>query len=312
MRTPSCGAASELADWKQAVEFHCTSAYLRWFALSGGGRSRAAIRDWDVSMRLENEPASSGTPGSEGVANEEQRAYWNGEEVEHWLHMRIATRRCSGTHGVYLTSSGSTRPRCPRCRLRGRSTTREATRSEGSGSAFGVDVLGALIARARERAAQQGVANARFEEADAQTHAFDESTVDVVISRFGMMFFDDPIAAFGNVRRALRPGGRLVSVCWQDIASNDWITVPGAAALQYAHLEQLESSERVGPFALADRDRIAALLRDAGYGDVVIEPASEQLLFGEDDIETATFMMSSGPGSADARRRRLGHGGVGG
>jgi SAM-dependent methyltransferase len=249
-------------------------------------------------MRLENEPASWGTPGSEGVANEEQRAYWNGEEAEHWLQyedryeemLRPYTRRLLDVVGfdqaevVLDVGCG-----CGQ-------TTREAARSVGSGSAFGVDVSRALIARARERAAQEGVANTRFEEADAQTHAFDESAVDVVISRLGMMFFDDLIAAFGNVRRALRPGGRLVSVCWQDIASNDWITVPGAAALQYAHLEQLESSEASGPFALADRDRIAALLRDAGYGDVAIEPASEQLLLGEDATETATFMMSSGPG----------------
>ena len=101
-------------------------------------------------------------------------------------------------------------------------TTREAARLARAGSALGVDISASAIERARELAQAQGVRNVTFERADAQVHPFPQERFDLAISRFGTMFFADPVAAFGNVGRALRPAGRLVMMVWQDRERNEW------------------------------------------------------------------------------------------
>ena len=93
-------------------------------------------------------------------------------------------------------------------------TTREAARMAQAGSAFGVDISAPAIERARELARAQGIRNVTFERADAQVHRFPQGRFDLAISRFGTMFFADPVAAFANVGRALRPDGRLVMMVW--------------------------------------------------------------------------------------------------
>ena len=94
-------------------------------------------------------------------------------------------------------------------------TTREAARTAHAGSAFGVDVSAPAIERARELARADGLRNVSFEHANAQVHRFPPERFDLAISRFGTMFFDDPATAFTNIRRALRPAGRLVMMVWQ-------------------------------------------------------------------------------------------------
>ena len=94
-------------------------------------------------------------------------------------------------------------------------TTREAARAAPAGSALGVDVSAPAIERARELARAEGLHNVTFEQADAQVHRFPQDRFDLAISRFGTMFFDDPVAAFANIRRALRPTGRLTMMVWQ-------------------------------------------------------------------------------------------------
>src|SRR5262249_26983602 len=94
-------------------------------------------------------------------------------------------------------------------------TTRQAARSARHGSALGIDVSALAVERARELARAEGLRNVTFERADAQVWRFPQGRFDLAISRFGTMFFDDPVAAFANVRRALRPAGRLVMMVWQ-------------------------------------------------------------------------------------------------
>jgi ubiquinone/menaquinone biosynthesis C-methylase UbiE len=105
-----------------------------------------------------------------------------------------------------------------------------AARAAGSGHALGADFSRIQVAEARRLAAAAGVANARFEVADAQVHAFGAGVFDVVLSSFGVMFFDDPAAAFGNLRKALRRGGRLAFVCWRTRAENPVFTTGFAEA----------------------------------------------------------------------------------
>jgi SAM-dependent methyltransferase len=157
-------------------------------------------------------------------------------------------------------------------------TTREAARVARAGSAFGVDVSAAAIERARELAGAQGIRNVTFVCADAQAHRFPRERFDLAISRFGTMFFADPVTAFGNIGRALRPDGRLVMMVWQAHDRNEWdvairrsLAGPGAVA-----------SAGPDPFSLADPPVVTGILEAAGFMDVTFTDVHEPMYFGPD------------------------------
>ena len=129
---------------------------------------------------------------------------------------------------------------------------------------------------------------------DAQVRRFTPGAGDVAISRFGVMFFTDPAAAFANIARGLRPGGRLVFVSWQNPGDNEWVAVPGAAAALHVDLLPLDDPAAPGPFSLGERERIATVLRTAGLSDVVIEPVAEPLWMGPDVVDTVALFKSTG------------------
>lgn len=165
------------------------------------------------------------------------------------------------------------------------------------GEVVGVDISGPMIARARERA--QAVENLRFEEADAQTFAFASGApFDAIASRFGVMFFADPIEAFTNLRAALRPGGRLAFVCWRALRENPAFTLPLEAALSLVP-EPPRSPERgaPGPFAFADGDRVRSILEQAGYADIeVVAHDSDVIVAGRPELDGAVDLaMQIGP-----------------
>ncbi len=132
----------------------------------------------------------------------------------------------------------------------------------------GVDLSPVMIERAKARAA--GLATVDFEVADAQTAAF-EAIFDVIISRFGLMFFADVRAAFANLRRALVPGGRLAAVCWQNLDRNDWMRVPGEALARVVPLGDIAEPGQPGPFSLGSREELNRLLADTGWDDVTVD-----------------------------------------
>ncbi len=167
-------------------------------------------------------------------------------------------------------------------------TTLELARRVGKGGAvLGVDISAPMLAVARERAAAAGLDQASFLQADAQVYAFE--AVDGAFSRFGVMFFADPVAAFANIRRGLRPGGRVAFVCWRQLAENPWMTVPMAAVLPLLPVPPAAPTPGApGPFAFADRDRLFGILRDAGFADISIEPLDAQVAWG--DLEVSVRM----------------------
>ena len=179
-------------------------------------------------------------------------------------------------------------------------------------AAVGVDVSAAVLAVARQRATDAQVANVEFVEADAQRHRFGSGQFDAVISRFGLMFFDDPPVAFTNLRRSLRDEGRLVSVCWQGLEANPWLLVPGLAAAAHVPLPSAVGAAGPGMFSLADNDLLAGVLTDAGFGEIEIDPVAPEItLGGGGDIdETVAFLLGTGnawalfDGAAPAARRR--------
>jgi len=170
-------------------------------------------------------------------------------------------------------------------------TTILAARAAGSGHALGADFSRIQVAEARRLAAAAGVANARFEVADAQVHPFEAGVFDVALSSFGVMFFDDPAAAFGNLRKALRRGGRLAFVCWRTRAENPVFTTgfDGAAAV-------LGLCEMPGPgaaFSLASTVRAGALLSGAGFGGIEFVKADEPMLIGRDVDDVLEYERTS-------------------
>jgi len=135
---------------------------------------------------------------------------------------------------------------------------------------------------------------------DAQTHPFTAGGFDVVVSRFGVMFFDDPEAAFTNLADALVPGGRLVFVCWQEASRNPFILVPGIAIAEHVALPDLGAPDAPGMFALADPARIESLLADTGFAEAVIEPLAEEILLGGGGTlaDAVEFLRDGGMGRA--------------
>jgi SAM-dependent methyltransferase len=166
-----------------------------------------------------------------------------------------------------------------------------AARAAGSGHAVGADFSRIQVAEARRLAACAGVANARFEVADVQVHPFRAGSFDVVLSSFGVMFFDDPAAAFGNLRKALRPGGRLAFVCWRTRAENPVFTTGFAEAA--ARLGLREMPEPGAAFSLADTGRIGTFLSGAGFGGIEFATADEPMLIGRDIDDVLEYERTS-------------------
>jgi SAM-dependent methyltransferase len=174
-------------------------------------------------------------------------------------------------------------------------TTILAARATGSGRALGADFSRIQVTEARRLAAAAGVINARFEVADVQVHPFGAGIFDVVLSKFGVMFFDDPAAAFGNLRKALRRGGRLAFLCWRTREENPIFTTG------FAEAAALRLRELTGPsaaFSLAGTGRVSALLSGAGFGSIEFAKADEPMLIGRDVDDVLEYERAS-PSAAE-------------
>jgi SAM-dependent methyltransferase len=175
----------------------------------------------------------------------------------------------------------------------GTSTLEAAERVAPSGRVVGVDISAAMLQPARQRIAAERVDNVELLHADAQAYAFETESFDVVISRFGLMFFEDPRAAFANLARALRSGGRLVFVCPQDPLKSQWVVVAlGAAAAALGRAPDLGAPGAPGPFALADGDRLTQLLTEGGLRDVRLETLTRPFRIGCTIGDAVNFILS--------------------
>jgi SAM-dependent methyltransferase len=162
------------------------------------------------------------------------------------------------------------------------------------GGVLGVDVSAPMLALARARALARGLANATFALGDASEYPF-EPAFDLLLSRFGVMFFRDPTDAFANLRRALRPGGRVAFVCWGPVADNPWFRVPIAAAGTVVPLPEPPAPEEPGPFSFADRARVERVLQGAGFVELAIDRSAPDYVLGPDLDTAATNAVETGP-----------------
>ena len=179
----------------------------------------------------------------------------------------------------------------------GQATLQLAERVGATGTVVGIDISEPMLARARERAVEAGLENVEFHRGDAQTEPFPESRSDLIFSRYGVMFFADPEAAFANLRAALRPGGRLVFVCWQELGKNPWLEQPLDAALAHVPPPEPAPAGSPGPFAFADANRVRGVLENAGFEQIAFESLEQPILVGGGGTvdETASFVLEFGP-----------------
>ena len=159
--------------------------------------------------------------------------------------------------------------------------TRQAARTAQAGSALGVDISALAIERARELAQAEGLGNVTFEHANAQIHRFPQERFDLAMSRFGTMFFDDPVAAFANISRALRPAGRLVMMVWQPHERNEWDVVIHQS-LAGPEGPVPAASAGPDPFSLADPPTVKQILGAAGFADIAFTDVHEPVYYGPD------------------------------
>ena len=169
-------------------------------------------------------------------------------------------------------------------------TTLAAARAVAPGTVAGIDLSAAMLARARENAAHAGLPNASFEQADAQVHEF-AASYDAVISRFGVMFFADPVAAFANLLAATRPAGRLAFACWQPLADNEWLLVPLAALAEHVPVPEPDEPGAPGMFSLSSTDRLDQVLSAAGWHDISAESTRTSILMGGGTLDDAMAFL---------------------
>lgn len=231
----------------------------------------------------------------ENLANPEQRESWNGADGEHWAENEDIYNGAVTRHHRHFMAAAAVGPgdRVLDVGCGTGQTTCDAAAAAREGSALGVDLSSQMLERARRHADERGLTNVRFEEADAQVHPFEAGAFDLVISRFGAMFFSGPVEAFTNIRRALRPGGRLVLMSWMPFAENFWIRNVRAAFAAGRDLPD-EPSSRPGPFGLADPGFVHEVLENAGFKDVAMSEVREPMWFGATADRAFAFWDSGG------------------
>jgi len=230
--------------------------------------------------------------------NDDMIEYWNGEAGQKWVDQSDRLDSMLAPFADKVLEAAAIRPgeRALDIGCGAGALTLSATeRAGGEAGSLGVDVSEPLLALARKRAADAG-SPSRFEHADASAYETPDK-LDLMISRFGVMFFEDPSTAFANIRGQVRDGGRMAFICWQALQLNDWAFAPFQAALPLLkEAPPMPDPTAPGPFAFADKDRLAQLLGDAGWRDISIDPFEPQMALPGDDVESsAEFMLKLGP-----------------
>jgi SAM-dependent methyltransferase len=224
----------------------------------------------------------------------EQNAYqvadWNGQSGEYWVANQArldAMMAVFGQAAIEAAAPASGERVLDVGCGAGASSLALAARVGAGGQVLGVDISEPLIGRARTLAPQH--TPALFQVADASCAELPEGAFDILFSRFGVMFFDDPTGAFAHMRRALRPGGRVAFVCWRGVAENDWVRLPMVAIKDIVPLPAPPGPEAPGPFSFGDRGRVTRILTAAGFTDIAIAPFDASITFGKGEMRDAAI-----------------------
>jgi len=233
------------------------------------------------------------------MANEAQIESWDGPGGERWVRDSERYDRINERYGERLVaavgagSAGAAAAAGERVLDVGCGNGAVSLALAGAGAQVtGVDISGPMLAEAGRRASAAGL-SIEFVKADAQVHAFEPAAFDTVVSRFGVMFFDDPKAAFANIGSAVRPGGRLLFACWQELLKNEWLAVPAVAALAHVPMPEMGEPGQPGPFAFAEPSRVQSILEAAGWVDVGFEEMHEPMVMGTSVDDTVAFLQGT-------------------
>jgi SAM-dependent methyltransferase len=245
------------------------------------------------------------------IANHEQFEAWNGDSGRRWVASADRRDRVLAPVGdAVLAAAGLAAAEAVfdiGCGC-GATTLAAATAVGPDGRALGVDLSAPMLDVARRRAAERGLAPVTFLQADVQTLPDAVPRFDVMISRFGTMFFSEPAVAFTRLRRHLRDRGRICIATWRPLDQNEWLTVPGAPLLQYATLPESDATS-AGMFSQSDPAVVRTTLEAAGFTGIEVGSVDVPLRLGATVEEAVEHLADSGPGRQvlaavpDSRRR---------
>ena len=231
-------------------------------------------------------------------SNNDMREFWNGIGGHKWINYQKILNSSLETFGreAMIVAKATSCDHVLDIGCGCGDTSIEIARKVGpKGKVTGIDVSEVILNQAQEHALT--MTNLNFECVDAQYYDFDPQVCDLAYSRFGVMFFDDPGAALGNIRKALKPGGRMVFVCWQPVKNNQWINLPLDIAAKFLAPPPPSGPEVPGPFSFGETKRITEILEIAGFNSISISPYNAKFNLGKNSIEAADFISSIGPSS---------------
>lgn len=232
------------------------------------------------------------------TVNAHQNEAWNGYEGQHWAdeHERWSVTLASANEPLFAAARIGADDRVLDIGCGTGETTRLAATDAANGSVLGVDISEPMLRRARELSSADGLRNVAYERCDAQVHPFEAHAFDLAISRNGVMFFADPVAAFANVRRALRPGGRLAFTCAGTMRDDsEMLAVMNALAEAAPRPEPpvVDAGTRLVD-SLGDPARTRRVIEEAGYRDVNVQPFLGSFDIGGDVDDAAAFVVDWG------------------
>ena len=227
--------------------------------------------------------------------NADMASAWNGQEGEDWAAHADRYDAASAAFDASLLDGAriTATDRVLDVGCGAGVSTRAAARAAPGGHVTGIDLSAQLLAEARRRSAAAGLTNTTFVHGDAQVHPFEPVAFDVAVSRFGSMFFGDPVAGFGNVARALRPGGRLALLSWQELARNEWLLAIRRCLAAGRTLPE-PPGDAPGPFGLADPDHVRRVLTAAGFEAVDLAGLPGTVRLGADAEDAFGFIGGLG------------------
>lgn len=233
------------------------------------------------------------------TANEGMVKYWNSEATAGWVNQQEATDQRLSAVSDEIIARAKPQPGERAMDIgcgTGATSLRVADRVGPQGSVLGVDISAPMLELAQRRATEGGYAQLSFERADAQIRSFAPDT-DLLVSRFGIMFFSDPVAAYANMLTALKPGGRMVFAAWGPAKDNPWHKIPMEAAIARLGRPEPGPPNAPGPLALADRDYALGIVSEAGFANPSVDIANVTLSAPGDLDALAKRFITTGPAS---------------